>query len=109
MPLSRASERKVFKPSGRCTVGAGYRLESKSPNGWRVSGMLVGVDDSRRRMVCSAERFGQKALGRCCIAFGREQEVDRRTAEVHRALQIYPLALDPDVGQSPRANCRSLS
>ena len=30
----------------------------------RVRAVTVGVDDSRRRMVCSAERFGQKALGR---------------------------------------------
>src|ERR1700730_17294929 len=42
----------------------------------RVSGMLVGVDDSRRRMVCSAERFGQKAL--CCgrVLLGREEKVE---------------------------------
>ena len=49
----------------------------------RVRAVTVGVDDSRRRMVCSAERFGQKALGRRCIAFGREEEVDRRTALIH--------------------------
>ena len=40
--------------------------------------MLVGVDYPRRRMVRSAQRFGEKALGRRCIAFGREKEVDRR-------------------------------
>src|SRR3984957_19287488 len=34
----------------------------------RVSGMLVGIYDSRRRMVRSAESFGQKVLSRCCIA-----------------------------------------
>ena len=72
----------------------------------RASGMLVGVDASRHRIVCSAERFGQKALGSCFIAFGREQEVDRRTGGIHRAIQIHPLALDPDVGQSRPANCR---
>jgi len=42
----------------------------------RVSGMLVGVDDSRRRMVCSAERFGKKALGRGRVLLGREKEVE---------------------------------
>jgi len=33
--------------------------------------------------IAGAERpgFGQKALSRCCIAFGREKEVDRRTSE----------------------------
>jgi len=39
--------------------------------------MLVGVDDPRRRMVCSAERFGKKALGRGRVLLGREKEVDR--------------------------------
>jgi len=36
--------------------------------------------------IAGAERsgFGQKALSRCCIAFGREKEVDRRTSEMRR-------------------------
>ena len=41
----------------------------------RVSNVLVGVDDPRHRMVLAAQGFGQKALGRRCIAFGREKEV----------------------------------
>ena len=64
----------------------------------RVSGILVGVDDPRRWMVRSAQRFGEEALSRCCIAFSREKEVDRRTAGVHRPVQVHPLALSPDVG-----------
>ena len=44
--------------------------------------MLVGVDDPRRGMVLPTQGFGQKALGRRCIAFGREKEVDRRTGGV---------------------------
>src|SRR5262245_31027622 len=40
-----------------------------------VSCVLVGVDDPWRRMVLAAQGFGQKALGRCGIAFGREEEV----------------------------------
>src|SRR5271167_1012245 len=52
----------------------------------RVSGMLVGVDDSRRRMVCSAQRFGEKALGRRCIALSRKKEVDGRPSGIHRAV-----------------------
>jgi hypothetical protein len=39
-----------------------------------VSGVLVGVDHSRGRMVLSAQRFDEKALGSRCIAFGREQK-----------------------------------
>jgi hypothetical protein len=41
-------------------------------NGWRIAGVLVGIDYPRRRMVLPAQGFGQKALGGDCIAFGRE-------------------------------------
>src|SRR5262249_18271307 len=51
-------------------------------DGWRVAGVLVGIDYLGRRMVLSAQGLGQKALGRRCIAFSREKEVDRRTAGV---------------------------
>jgi hypothetical protein len=49
-------------------------------NGGWISGVLVAVDDPRFRMVLTAQGFGQKALSRCCIAFSREKEVDRRNA-----------------------------
>ena len=52
-------------------------------NGGWISGVLVGVDDPRLRMVLTTQGFGQKALSRCCIPFGREKEVDRRTGGVH--------------------------
>ena len=39
-------------------------------NGWRIAGMLVGIDYPRRRMVLPAQGFGQKALGGGCVAFG---------------------------------------
>ena len=55
----------------------------------RVSGILVGVDDSRRRMVLPAQRFGQKALSRCCVAFGRQKELDRRTGGESTARYKY--------------------
>src|SRR5580692_6847783 len=44
--------------------------------------VLVGVDDPRRRMILSAQSLGEKALGRCCVAFSRQKEVDRRSAGV---------------------------
>jgi hypothetical protein len=50
----------------------------------RVSGMLAGVDDSRRRTVCSAERFGQKALGRVRVLLGREKEFEGGAGGIHR-------------------------
>jgi hypothetical protein len=37
-----------------------------------VAGVFVGIDYLRRRMVLPAEGFGPKALGGCCVAFGRE-------------------------------------
>ena len=39
-------------------------------DGWRISSVLVGVDDPRRGMVLTTQGFGQKALGRSCLAFG---------------------------------------
>jgi hypothetical protein len=39
----------------------------KRGNGGWISGVLVGVDDPRLRMVLTAQGFGQKALSRCCI------------------------------------------
>src|SRR5208337_621241 len=47
-------------------------------DGWRISSLLVGIDYPRRGMVLPAQGFGQKALSRCCVAFSREKEVDRR-------------------------------
>ena len=51
-------------------------------DGWWITGVLVGVDYARRRMVFSAQGFAEKALSRCCVAFSREKKVDRRTAGV---------------------------
>ena len=33
-------------------------------DGWRIAGVLVGVDYPRRLVVLSAQGFGEKALGR---------------------------------------------
>ena len=65
---------------------------------WRITGVLVGVNYARRRMVLSAQGPGEKALSRCYVAFGREKEVDRRTARIHGPVQVHPLALNPDLG-----------
>ena len=48
-------------------------------NRW-ITGVLVGVDDPRRRMILPARGLAEKALGRCCVAISREKEIDRRTA-----------------------------
>ena len=63
-----------------------------------ITGVLVGVDDPRRRMVLSAQGLGEKALSRGCVAFSRQKEVDRRTGGIDGPVQIHPLALNPDVG-----------
>jgi hypothetical protein len=51
-----------------------------------ITGVLVGIDDPRHSMALPSQSFAQKALSRRCIAFGREQEVDRRTVGVHCAI-----------------------
>ena len=57
-------------------------LGFKPHDGRRITGMLVGVDHPRPRMVLSAQSLCEKALSRCCVAFSRQKEVDRRTAGV---------------------------
>ena len=59
-------------------------------DGGRIRGVAVGVDHPRRRMVRTAQRF--------CS--------ERSLRRIHRPVEVTPLALDPDVGQSPPANCR---
>jgi hypothetical protein len=51
--------------------------------GWWITGVLVAVDDPRRRMVLSAQGLGEKSLSRSCVAFSRQKEVDRRPDGVH--------------------------
>ena len=63
----------------------------------RVRAVTVGVDDSRSRMVCSAERFGKKALGRGRVLLGREKEVEGGAGRIHRPVKVTPLAFYPDV------------
>src|SRR5271157_5943771 len=60
-------------------------------DGRRVSGMLVGVDDPRLRMVLSAQRFRQEAL--CCgrVLLGREEKVEGRAGGIHRPVKVTPL------------------
>src|ERR1700736_4963985 len=67
-------------------------------DGWRVSGLLVGVDHPRGGMVRTSQGFGQKALGGHGVALGRKKEVEGRPSGIHRTIQVAPLALDPDVG-----------
>src|SRR5271166_520331 len=42
-------------------------------DGWWITGVLIGIDYARRRMVLSAQGFGEKALSRCCVAFSRQK------------------------------------
>jgi len=56
----------------------GFELRNRR----RITGVLVGVDDPRRRMVRSAHGFGEEAFSRYWVAFSRQKEVDRRTGGV---------------------------
>ena len=69
----------------------------------RVSAVTVGIDDSRRRMVCSAERFGKKVLGRGRVLLGREEEVEGGTGRIHRPVKVTPLAFHTDKSASTPA------
>ena len=55
-----------------------------------------------------AQGFGQKALGRCCASrLAERRKSIRRTGGVDSPVQIYPLALNPDVGSTPSCRCSS--
>ncbi len=62
-------------------------------DGWWITGVLIGVDYARRRMVPSAQAFGEKTLGCCCVAFSREKKVDRRTGGVDSPYRYTHLPL----------------
>jgi hypothetical protein len=59
-----------------------------------ISGVLVGINDSRRRMVFPVQGFGQKALGGGCITFGREREVDGRATARYKYTHLPPAQID---------------
>ena len=69
--------------------------------GWRISGLLVGVDDPRMRMVPTSQGFGQKALGGRGIALGRKKEVDGRPSGIHRAVGKSANTSRPQAGSFP--------
>src|SRR5258705_13815369 len=66
-------------------------------NGGRIRGVAVGVDHTRRGMVRSAQRFGEKAVSRGCVLLGREKEIQGGTGGIHRSIQVTPLTFHPDV------------
>jgi len=67
-------------------------------DGGRIRGVAVGVDDSWRRMVRTAQRFDEKALGRGRVLLSREEKIQGRSARIHRPVEVTPLAFHPDVG-----------
>jgi hypothetical protein len=44
------------------------------------------------------QRLTKESLGRRCIAFGREQEMDGLPCGIHGSVQISVLPFDADVG-----------
>jgi internalin A len=75
----------------------------------RVSGILVGVDDPRVRMVRTSQGFGQKALSRRCIAFGRERKSIVAPVESTARYKYTSFAFDPDVRLVHPPSCRWLA
>jgi len=59
-------------------------LSLKLDNGWWVSGVLVGVNNPRGRMVVSAQGLGSESARRPLESrLAPKKEVDRRTAGIH--------------------------
>ena len=55
-------------------------------DGRRVSGVLVGVDDPRVRMVRAFQGFGSESAWRPRVAPSRKKEVDGRLCGIHRVV-----------------------
>ena len=55
-------------------------------DGWRVGGVLVGVDDPRVRMVRAFQGFGSESAWRPRVAPSRKKEVDGRLCGIHRVV-----------------------
>jgi len=74
-------------------IAFGFELR----DGGRIRGVAVGVDDSWRRMVRTAQRFDEKALGRGRVLLSREEKIQGRSARIHRPVEVTPLAFHSNV------------
>jgi hypothetical protein len=63
-----------------------------------VGGVLVGVDDLGLPVAVAPQRLGQEPLGRLRVASVGEVKVQRVAVLVDRSVQVFPAALDADVG-----------
>jgi hypothetical protein len=63
-----------------------------------IGGVLVGIDDVRLPVAAAAQCLGEKPLRRLGVASVGEIEVERRATFVDRPVQLFPLALDADLG-----------
>ena len=68
------------------------------PESARIALEPIGHDLPRVAGVLPAERLAEEALGRLLVALGAEQEVDRLARAVDGAVEVAPLAADPDEG-----------
>src|SRR5262245_64103591 len=57
----------------------------------------TAVDGDLLRYAVAADRFGQEAFRGLLVALLREQKVNRLAMLIHGAIEIAPLAFDPDV------------
>src|SRR5919199_4324317 len=58
---------------------------------------LAPVDGDRLRHAMAADGLGEEARSRPLVALLREQEIDRLSGLIDGAIQVIPLAFDPDV------------
>jgi len=66
-----------------------------------LDGGFIGrtpIDGALLRHTMTADRFGQKPLGRALVPVLRQQAIDRLALCVHRAIEGVPLAVDLDGG-----------
>jgi hypothetical protein len=66
-----------------------------SPDGRRIG--LAAIDGDLLRHAMTADRLGEKALGRLLITLLRQEEIDGLPGLIHCTIQVIPLAFDLDI------------
>src|SRR5271165_3034882 len=67
-------------------------------DGWWITGVLVGVDEPRRRMVLSAQALARKRSAAAASRLADRRKSIVAPVESTARYKIHPFALDPDVG-----------
>src|SRR5262245_40721108 len=86
-----------IRTSPTAAAGTQIPLSLQLFNHFRVRGIAVDIDYARPATSRNLQSALEKALRGGRIAFRRKPEIDRRTAGIHGAIEVAPLARHPNV------------